>query len=105
MTIFGRSAAARLIACATLVTLPAAHSSESSESEYVKVNAINNPRDTVSNCGDVSYEYEIQKFEVTNSTYARFLNAVAKLNDENRRQAADFMRFLAEKHDREAGKK
>jgi transcriptional regulator with XRE-family HTH domain len=28
-----------------------------------------------------------------------------KLNDENRRQAADFMRFLAEKHDREAGKK
>ena len=28
-----------------------------------------------------------------------------KLNDENRRQAADFMRFLAEKHDREAAKK
>lgn len=83
MTIFGRTAAARLIACATLVTLPAAHSSDSSESEYVKVNAVNNPRDTVSNCGDVSYEYEIQKFEVTNSTYARFLNAVATLNDEN----------------------
>lgn len=82
MTLFGFRASTPLIACAAFVVSPAA-SLELADSEYVKVGAINNPRDKLSNCGDVSYEYEIQKHEVTNSNYASFLNAVARHSDEH----------------------
>jgi formylglycine-generating enzyme required for sulfatase activity len=75
----------RLLALASLlVALPAG----AVNIEYVDVRDANNPPDTATNClgappdcGSVPYDYAISKYEITNSEYVEFLNAVASGDD------------------------
>jgi len=49
--------------------------------DFVVVGSIDNPADPISGCGRVSYAFEMQREEVTNSDYADFLNSVARISD------------------------
>lgn len=49
---------------------------------FVTISDINNQADS-NNLGSVSYEYMINKYEVTNKEYAEFLNSIATISDEN----------------------
>jgi len=46
--------------------------------DFVTVGSLNNANDPQTNRGAVGYQYQIGTYEVTNSQYAAFLNAVAK---------------------------
>lgn len=62
--------------CALLVALPVVASSITME--MVTVGGANNPADPLTGYGSVGYLYRIGKYEVRNSEYAAFLNAVAR---------------------------
>jgi len=67
-----------LVLAALLVALPAG----AVDIEWVLVGDPGNAPDTAANCyaadcGSVSYDYYISKYEVTNAQYAEFLNAKA----------------------------
>jgi len=52
------------------------------EQNFVTVGDINNPTDSFSGCGKVEQSFQISKFEVTNTEYSQFLNAVSSQKDE-----------------------